>query len=127
MANLTLNTASETAIDLEHLAESALRADMAAKEATDKADELKTQFKEALAKTGKLNGDTKAVGNARTVISPNRRFSQKLAKELLTEDEIAKYSKTVIDPDLVKANVSPDVFALMQDDNGWKLGLKVND
>lgn len=125
MANLTLNTESETSIDLEHLAESALRADMAAKEATERAKELKDQLKEALDKAGKLNGDTKAIGNARTVIKQVRRFDAKLAAELLTPEEAAKYSK--IDGTLVKKNVTPDTYELMQRDFGYSLELKVND
>ena len=125
MANLTLNTQSHTDIDLEHLAEMALRADMEAKEAAEKAKDLKDQFKTALEAAGKLNGDTKAVGNARTVIKQVRRFDPKLAADLLTEEEARKYSK--IDGALVKKNVTPDTYELMQREMGYSLELKVAD
>lgn len=128
MANLTLNTASETAIDLEHLAESALRADMAAKEAAEKAKELKDQLKEALDKAGKLNGDTKAVGNARTVIKRVRRFDEKTALQALTEGEVEAYSVRKLDSALLKKNFAPTVYEeLFSKDFGFSLELKVND
>ena len=125
MATLTLNTAAASTIDLEHLAEMALRADIDAKEAAEKAKGLKDQLKDALDKAGKLNGDTKAVGNARTVIKKTRRFDASLAAQLLTAEEAAKYSK--IDGALVKKNVTPDTYELMQRDFGYSLELKVND
>lgn len=109
---------------LELLAEEALEADIAAKEAVAKQASTKAALKKALEEAGKLNGDTKAVGIVRTIIKRTRRFDASLAKELLTPEEVAKYSD--ISGSLVKANVAPAVYELMQADQGFSLELKVD-
>lgn len=130
MVTLTLNTSigdikySEPDADLEALAEAALVADMNAKEAVALQASTKAAFKEALAKSGRLNGDTKAVGVVRTIIKATRRFDPALAKQLLTAEEVAKYSD--ISGALVKANVSPVEYNLMQADTGFSLEVRVD-
>lgn len=132
---LTLNTATthSTNLDLpspnpdawlEALAEEALEADLAAKEAVARQASTKAALKKALEDAGKLDGDTKAVGVVRTIIKRTRRFDAALAKELLTPEEVAKYSD--ISGALVKANVAPSVYEMMQADTGYSLELKVD-
>jgi hypothetical protein len=112
-------------IELEHLAEEALKADLEAKEAADRQKAAKDAFKKALQDRGMLASDTKAVGPVRTIIKKTRRFSKTLAKQLLTPEEVAKYSD--IDSALVKANVAPNVYEMFQEDQGFSLELKVAD
>lgn len=109
---------------LELLAEEALEADAAFKEAKTKAESTKAAFKKALEDAGKLDGDTKAVGVVRTIIKRTRRFDPALAKQLLTPEEVAQYSD--ISGALVKANVAPAAYELMQADTGFSLELKVD-
>lgn len=112
-------------IELEHLAEEALEADIAFKEAERKKDSTKAAFKKALEARGQLKQDTRAVGVVRTIIKKTRRFDPALAKQLLTPEEIAKYSD--ISSALVKANVAPKVYEMFQADQGYSLELKVAD
>jgi hypothetical protein len=126
-AKLTLSGKTKQELvdaELEALAEAALEADIAAKAAVAKQESAKKAFKEALEKAGKLDGDTKAVGVVRTIIKRTRRFDSKLAEQLLTSEEIAKYS--AISGALVKANVAPAAYELMQADTGFSLELKVD-
>jgi hypothetical protein len=110
--------------ELEALAEEALEADIAAKDAVAKQASTKAALKKALEEAGKLDSDTKAVGVVRTIIKRVRRFDAKLAEELLTPEEVAKYS--AISSALVKANVAPTVYEMMQADQGFSLELKVD-
>lgn len=130
MSTITLDFATSapeiTDAELEILAERALNADIAAKEAAEVQKTAKEAFKKALEARGQLNGDYKGVGVVRTIIKPSRKFDPALAKALLTEDEIKRFS-TALDSALVKRNVSPDVYELMQKDNGWSLEVKVAD
>jgi hypothetical protein len=128
MGTLTLSTepATSTVNDrLEALAETALMADMAFKEAKEHAESTKAAFKKALEAAGKLNPDFKGIGVVRTVIKEVKRFDPKLAVQLLTVAEIAQYS--ALSGALVKDNVAPSVYALMQAPGTTSLELKVAD
>lgn len=120
-----LEAPSAADIELEHLAEVALQADLAAKEAADRQKAAKDALKKALQDRGLLKQDTRAVGVVRTIIKQTRRFSPALAKQLLTEEEITRYSD--ISSALVKANVAPNVYEMFQEDQGYSLELKVAD
>lgn len=120
-----MSAPSAADIELEHLAEEALEADIAFKEAERKKDSTKAAFKKALEARGQLKQDTRAVGVVRTIIKRTRRFDPALAKQLLTAEEIAKYSD--ISSALVKANVAPKVYEMFQADQGYSLELKVAD
>lgn len=113
--------------ELEHLAELALEADMAAKEAAEKQKAAKEAFKKALEVRNALNQNTRNVGVVRTVIKNVRRWDEKKAKELLNAEEIERYSVSKLDSALVKRNVTPDVFEMMQADYGFSLEVKVAD
>jgi hypothetical protein len=110
--------------ELERLAEEALEADIAAKDAVAKQASTKAAFKKALEDAGQLSPDTRAKGVVRTIIKRVRRFSKDLAEELLTPEEVAQYSS--IDSAKVKANVAPSVYEMMQADQGFSLELKVD-
>lgn len=110
--------------DLEKLAEEALEADIEFKAAEARKDSAKKALKEALEAAGKLDQDTRAIGVVRTIIKKTRRFSPDLATQLLTPEEIAKYS--TVNSALVKANVAPAAYELMQADLGWSLEVKVD-
>ena len=122
LADLKAEHAAER--ELELLAEEALEADLAAKEAIVRQASTKAALKKALEEAGKLDGDTKAIGVVRTIIKRTRRFDPALAKQLLNAEEIAKYSD--ISGALVKQNVAPAVYEMMQADQGFSLELKVD-
>jgi hypothetical protein len=123
---LELMTAPSAAdIELEHLAEAALQAHIAATEAVRVQESTKAAFKKALQAHGRLTPDNKNVGVVRTIIKPMRRFDPALAKQLLTAEEIAKYSD--ISSALVKANVAPAVYEMFQKNQGYSLEIKVAD
>lgn len=111
--------------ELEALAEAALLADINAKEAAEAQKSAKDAFKKALEARQMLNSDTKQVGVVRTIVKATRRFDKTLAAQLLTEDEIAKYSS--LDGALVKANVAPAVYEMFQRDYGFSLEVKVGE
>lgn len=122
---LALSAPSAADIELEHLAEEALQADIAAKEAARVQESTKAAFKKALEARGQLNQDTRAVGVVRTIIKKTRKFDPALAKQLLTAEEIAEYSD--ISAAKVKANVAPKVYEMLQADQGYSLELKIAD
>jgi hypothetical protein len=111
--------------ELEHLAELALEADMEAKAAAEKQKAAKEAFKKALEVRNALNQNTRNVGVVRTVIKNVRRWDEKKAKELLNADEVERYSVKKLDSALVKRNVTPDTYELMQADFGYSLEVKV--
>jgi len=119
---------SENQTALEQLAEDALRADLQAKQAADKAKDLKDRLKAALDAEGRLNEDMKGIGNVRTVVKHVRRFDESMAKQALTDEEIEKYSVQKLDSNLLKQNYSPKIYSeLFSKDYGWSLELKVAD
>lgn len=93
--------------NIDDLALAALKADMLAKDAEDKAKEAKANLYEALEKAGALNPDTKALGHVRTKIQPNRYFAvdealQSLPKKVQKEVMVSKP-----DPKLVQGHLTP--------------------
>lgn len=132
MSTLTLVTSpakpsqSEVQTLLERLAETALAAQMKAKEATEAADKATAAFKEALEAAGKLDEDTRAVGIVHTTIYPTRRFDETLARSLMTQKLQKECSKTVLDTKLVQAKVSPEQYKAMQKTSGWTLKISVD-
>ena len=131
MSTITLDFATSapeiTDAELEILAERALNADIAAKEAAEAQKTAKEAFKKALEERGQLNGDYKGIGVVRTIIKNVRRWDEKRAMQLLTPEEVERYSTKKLDSALVKRNVTPDTFELMQADYGYSLEVKVAD
>jgi DNA-binding protein H-NS len=131
---LSLNTAvrvlqtlrTEDEMRLELLAEAALMAQQKAKEAEEAAKAATDAFRQALEAAGKLNEDTKAVGIVRTTLYPTRRFSEDLARSIMTKKLAKECEKTVLDSNAVKRNVSPADYERMQSVTGWTMKLSVD-
>lgn len=111
---------------LETLAELALAAQKREKDAKTEAESATAAFRDALEKAGKLDADTKAVGIVRTVIYPTRRFSETLARGLMTKKLQKECEKTVLDTAAVKKNVSPADYERMQETTGFTLKLSLD-
>jgi predicted urease superfamily metal-dependent hydrolase len=134
MSTLTLvtNPAPKTAakenvdVVLELLAEAALEAQQKAKQAEEAAKAATDAFRQALEAAGKLNEDTKAVGIVRTTLYPTRRFSEDLARSIMTKKLAKECEKTVLDSAAVKRNVSPVDYEKMQQITGWTMKLSVD-
>jgi hypothetical protein len=128
MGTLTLSTAPapSTVNDrLEELAHAALVADIDFKEAKAKAESTKAAFRKALEEANQLTPDFKGIGAVRTVIKEVRKFDPAKAVQLLTPEEIQQCS--ALSGALVKANVAPTVYELMQSQGTTSLELKVAD
>lgn len=93
--------------DIETLAQKALDADIAAKEAKERADEAKALLIEALKAEDMFNTSTKAVGNVRSKITPNRFFDADAAFESLPKALQKQVMVTKPDANLIKANLTP--------------------
>lgn len=133
MGTLTLNTRPAAEIEefdtddiLEALAETALELQQAAKEAEETAKKATDAFRKALEAAGKLDADTKAVGIVHTTIYPTRRFSEDLARSIMTKKLQKDCEKTVLDSAAVKRNVSPADYERMQSTTGWTMKLSVD-
>ena len=111
--------------DLDALAEEALEDDMVLKEATAKAKASKDKFKKALDEQGLLNPDFKGTDLVRVIVKAPMVFDAKKALEVLTPAEIAKYS--AISGALVKANLSPNDYAVLQSPGSISVTLQVAD
>lgn len=132
MSTLTLVTEASSAkiidtdAELELLAEVALELQQAAKEAEETAKKATDAFRQALEAAGKLDADTKAVGIVHTTIYPTRRFSEDLARSIMTKKLQKECEKTVLDSAAVKRNVSPAEYERMQSTTGWTMKLSVD-
>jgi predicted urease superfamily metal-dependent hydrolase len=122
----TLSPAADAAYELEALAELALELQMKAKQADEEAKAATDAFRQALEAAGKLNEDTKAVGIVRTTLYPTRRFSEDLARSIMTKKLAKECEKTVLDSNAVKRNVSPADYERMQSVTGWTMKLSVD-
>ncbi len=94
----------------------ALRAQIKTLEAEEKA--LTDSIKEHAAQ------DTYAVGPFKVVVAPNHRFDPKLAESLLTEGQMRKVTKRVVDSTLLKGHY-PDLFTQSQRSYGSKLTVTI--
>lgn len=129
MSTLTLNTGTTEQdtfdFDLEALAEKALNDQIIFDEAKANAESSKAAFRKALEDSGKLNPDFKGTSLVRTIVKNVSRFDPKKAVELLNAEEISQCS--ALSGTLVKANVAPSVYALMQSPGTTSLQIKVSD
>jgi uncharacterized protein YjaG (DUF416 family) len=134
MGTLTLNTKTakelglvvNTDAELERLAELALAAQQAEKEAALVAKSATDAFRKALADAGKLDSDTKAVGIVRTTIFPTKRFDETLARGILTKKLQKECEKVTLDSAKVKALVAPAQYEQMQAVSGMTLKLSID-
>jgi hypothetical protein len=120
------NAPSAADAELEELAEKALEAQQAAKDAALEYKSAEDAFRKALEAAGKLDKDTKAVGIVRTVIYPTKRFDEETARGILTKKLAKECEKTVLDSAKVKANVSPAVYESMQVTTGMTLKISLD-
>ena len=107
----------------------ALKAKLAADSALEVAEAAKLAFMQQLIAEDMFNPDTKAIGPVKTGISPNRYFDLDTAISLVPEEVVKECKVEVVDPKLLKENMTPkQVEAAMKSYTiPYKLGLKVND
>ena len=114
--------------ELEKLAEIALRAQVKADAANAELTKAKSELIGALMDAGKFNKDTKAIGNVKLNITPNRYFDVDLAVTLVDEEAVKESTVEVIDAKLLKQHMTPiqQEKAMKSYDVPFKLGLKPN-
>lgn len=114
--------------ELEKLAKIALRAEIKAKAATAELAKAKAELIGALMDYDMFNKDTKAIGDVKTSITPNRYFDIDEAMTLVTPEDILESTVEVVDAKLLKQHMTPiQLEKAMKDyDVPFKLGLKPN-
>jgi len=112
---------------LEKLALIALQTKQKADKAVEIAEEAKFAFLQQLIAEDMFNPDTKAIGPVRTTISPNRFFDLDAAITLVPEEVVEECKVTIVDPKLLKQNLTPKQLeaAMVSYEVPFKLGLKV--
>jgi hypothetical protein len=115
-----------TQAELEKLAKIALRAQVKADAAKAELEKAKAELIGALMDAGMFNKDTKAIGDVKTNITPNRYFDVDTALTLVTEKDIQESTVEVIDNALLKKHMTPiQLEQAMRDyEIPFKLGLK---
>jgi hypothetical protein len=103
--------ATDDVTDLQKQAERVLQLKMAADAAKAEFDEADKEFRAALEKAGKLTPDFQGVGHVHTAISVTKRFDEGLARvavaKYLKKAEVKACEKVVLDPNIVKAKLTP--------------------
>ncbi len=112
--------------ELELLAEAALAAQKREKDAALEAKSATEAFRKALDEAGKLKKDNRNVGIVLTTIYPSRRFSESLARGIMTKKLQKECEKTVLDTAAVKKNVSPADYERMQETTGMTMKLSLD-
>lgn len=112
----------------------ALKLKQKAEAAKKEADAAVAEVYEELEQEGLLDPDTKAVGMVRTVIAPNRFFSEAKALELknlkkIPASKIKQATVSKIDGSILKALIEPALYEQCMDSYSkkYKITLKVND
>lgn len=111
---------------IEALAARALKADLKVKELTEAAKNIKIELKDALEAAGMYNPDTKAIGDVKFTISPNRFFDSAKAWASLSEEDQKATLVAKPDPALVKAHLTPIQLEnfMVEYADPFKMGLK---
>jgi len=114
---------------LEKLAHTALMLDLKFKEIESQAKQAKALLIKQLIAENMFDPSTKAAGDARLAITPNRYFDIETAKALVTEEDIKESTVEVVDPALLKQHMTPLQLekAMKSYDVPYKVGLKVNE
>jgi hypothetical protein len=117
-----------TQAELEKLASIALRAQIKADAANAELEKSKKELIGALMDAGKFNKDTKAIGDVKLNITPNRFFDVEEALTLVTPEDIEESTIEVVDAKLLKQHMTPiQVEKAMKDyPVPFKLGIKPN-
>ena len=114
--------------ELEKLAKIALRAQLKWDAADAELKKAKTELIMALMDAGMFNKDTKAIGDVKTNITPNRYFDVDTALTLVSPEVILESTVEVIDSKLLQAHMTPiqKEQAMKDYPVPFKLGLKPN-
>lgn len=112
---------------LEALADRALELQIVADEAKERFEEAKTAFLTELKAQGKFDPSTKAIGNARIEIKPNRYFDvetalTKVTKKVIKECEVAKVDPKLLKKHMTQIQIEESMKSYPQE---FKVGLKV--
>lgn len=117
-----------TKAELEKLADIALRAQVKADAATAELAKAKLELMGGLMDANMFNPDTKALGDVKLNITPNRYFDVDEALTLVTPEDIEESTVEVVDAKLLKQHMTPIQVekAMKSYDVPFKLGLKPN-
>lgn len=115
--------------ELQNLAHRALKLDQLKKEITEQAEAAKAAFIKKAREEDLFDQSTKAIGDVRTVFTPNRYFDLETALSLVDEEDIEESKVTIVDPRLLKQHMTPIQLekAMKTYDVPLKVTLKVND
>ena len=115
--------------ELQNLAFRALKLDQLLKDIAEQAAAAKAAFIKKAREEDLFDQSTKAIGDVRTVFSPNRYFDQETALSLVSEEAIKESTVEVVDTKLLKQHMTPiEVEKCMKDyEVPLKVTLKVND
>lgn len=117
-----------TKAELEKLAHIALRAQIKADAANAELAKSKAELIGALMDANMFNKDTKAIGDVKLNITPNRFFDVEEALTLVTPEDIEASTVEVVDAKLLKQHMTPIQVekAMKSYEVPFKLGLKPN-
>lgn len=117
-----------TKAELEKLAHIALRAQIKADAANAELAKAKSELIGGLMDANMFNNDTKALGDVKLNITPNRYFDVDEALTLVTPEDIEESTVEVVDAKLLKQHMTPIQVekAMKSYEVPFKLGLKPN-
>lgn len=115
--------------ELEALAHRALKLDQLKKEVTEQAEAAKAAFIKKAREEDLFDTSTKAIGDVRTVFTPNRYFDLETAVSLVSEEDLKESTVEVVDAKLLKQHMTPiEVEKCMREfEVPLKVTFKVND
>lgn len=115
--------------ELEALAHRALKLDQLKKEITEQAEAAKAAFIKKAREEDLFDPSTKAIGDVRTVFTPNRYFDLETAISLVSEEDLKDSTVEVVDAKLLKQHMTPiEVEKSMKEfEVPLKVSFKVND
>lgn len=121
-------TKKPTPAELEKIAKIALRAQLKFDSAKAELEKSKSDLILALMDAGMFNKDTKAIGDVKTNITPNRFFDVDTALTLVSPEVILESTVEVIDNKLLQERMTPlqKEQAMKDYPVAFKLGLKPN-
>lgn len=115
--------------ELQNLAHRALKLDQLKKEITEQAEAAKAAFIKKAREEDLFDQSTKAIGDVRTVFTPNRYFDLETAISLVDEEAIKESTVEIVDTKLLKQHMTPIQVekAMKEYEIPLKVTLKVND
>jgi hypothetical protein len=115
--------------ELEALAHRTLKLDQLKKEITEQYEAAKAAFIKKLKEEDLFDQSTKAIGDVRTVFTPNRYFDLDTALALVDEEAVKESTVEVVDAKLLKQHMTPIEVekCMVPYDVPLKVTLKIND